>query len=180
MFNNKSNNNNNDSKQVQGQGYHGYPAYPPQPHGGFPSHVGNPQYGVVAPNYGGNYSAPIINQPTVQSTNVAVNIGGTSYQRPWSTQLCGCMEDVGGCCCALCFFPCFVMTLATRMQEFCFLPFCVPNALLPMRVKIRAENDIEGSICKDCYCTYCCAMLTACQMKRELDNIDKKIPATQL
>ncbi|KAH3739389.1 uncharacterized protein LOC127850720 [Dreissena polymorpha] len=105
MFNNKSNNN-NASKQVQGLCYHGYPVYPPQPHGGFPLHVGNPQYGVFAPNYGGNYPAPIINQPTVQSTNV--NIGGTSNYRDRSTQLCCCMEDVCGCFCALCSCPCFV------------------------------------------------------------------------
>ncbi|XP_052811872.1 placenta-specific gene 8 protein-like [Mya arenaria] len=90
------------------------------------------------------------------------------------------MEDVSGCLCAMCCFPCMMMTMATRMDEFCCMPFLVPNALFPMRVQVRAANRIKGTICRDCVMTTCCTLCAACQLKRELDNIDARKPSTDL
>ncbi|KAL4232696.1 hypothetical protein ACF0H5_007384 [Mactra antiquata] len=127
--------------------------------------------------------APVTHQPMNQATNIVVNTGGGSgsgRQRQWSTKICGCCEDIGSCVFALFCTPCSMIQLATKSDECCCLPFCVPEALMALRIKIRAKEGIEGSICRDCVCSACCPLLVLCQLHREIDNIGRNKPGTNL
>ncbi|XP_053398397.1 placenta-specific gene 8 protein-like [Mercenaria mercenaria] len=152
---------------------HTYPSHGYQP----PSHHHPPAQHTTF--------APVTHQPVSQSTNVQLTMAGAvatnpTRFRPWTTDLCGCMQDIETCMMAWCCTPCFLAKLSKEMDECVCTSCCVPGALMAMRVKVRAANRIKGSICEDCIITSCCPLLTMCQMKRELDNVALKKPGTQL
>ncbi|XP_072022145.1 cornifelin homolog A-like [Amphiura filiformis] len=110
----------------------------------------------------------ITQQPGAGQTQV-VQI--TQNMRDWNSDLCGCFEDIPSCLLSFLCGPYYQCYLASKMGEFCCLPYCVQGGLIAMRTKIRADNHIQGSICGDCciltYCTPC----AVAQMARELDHV---------
>uniref|UniRef100_K1RYA9 Cornifelin-like protein n=1 Tax=Magallana gigas TaxID=29159 RepID=K1RYA9_MAGGI len=75
---------------------------------------------------------------------------------------CGVYWCGNGC------YPCY---LSSKLNESCCLPFCLPGFpwLIALRVKMRAENNIQGSIMNDCCCVCCCSHCVMCQLSREHD-----------
>ncbi|XP_060572620.1 cornifelin-like [Ruditapes philippinarum] len=167
-------------------GYHSYPTqsnyHPPQE----PQPIHQHHHQTSAPAHNQNISfAPVTNQPISQASNLNVNVGnrvvvGVIPKRPWTTNLCACMQDIEVCMMAWCLTPCFLARLAKEMGECVCTPCCIPTALMAMRVQVRAANNIRGSIWEDFFLTNCCPLLTMCQMKREMDNVALKKPGTQL
>ncbi|XP_039252188.2 cornifelin homolog A-like [Styela clava] len=117
----------------------------------------------------------ISEQPiALQSTTTVVITQPTSG---WSSNLCGCFEDMKSCCCSFWLGNFHYACIATRMGEHCcvgcsgYPAGCVPGGHLAMRSAFRNKHGIQGSICDDCcVVTYClpCAM---CQMSRHMDTI---------
>ncbi|PAA56839.1 hypothetical protein BOX15_Mlig013282g1 [Macrostomum lignano] len=133
------------------------------------------------------------NQPSVNmdrsggsggGTHVMVNLGNVVTNQPrqlrtWSTSLCGCCEDMSSCCLVTWCTPCFLCcSLSPRMGESCCAPFCLSlcghSAPLVYRTKLRAAHGISGGAIDDCCVTSSCSLPCAlCQMKRELDYIER-------
>jgi Cys-rich protein (TIGR01571 family) len=101
----------------------------------------------------------------------ADKFGGGQPQnvRDWSTGVCGCFEDMGGCCMAWFLPGLFNCQLATRLDESCFVGCCLQQmGLVAMRTKLRTLYGIQGSICDDFLCVQYCTLCTMCQMDREM------------
>ncbi|XP_056008847.1 cornifelin homolog A-like isoform X2 [Ostrea edulis] len=140
------------------------------------------------PAHGYNHVAPVSQQPMGQppplqqahqsNTTVVVNQQIERFVRPpartWSTGAFGCFSDMSSCCgvclCGGCCYPCY---LSDKLGESCCLPICLPGNtwLLALRVKMRAENNIMGSIMDDSSMVCCCAPCMMCQLSREHENI---------
>ncbi|XP_078335509.1 placenta-specific gene 8 protein-like isoform X2 [Crassostrea virginica] len=111
------------------------------------------------------------------NTTVVINQAGPRGRPPprqWSSGLCGCFSDMDSCLgvffCGNGCYPCY---LSYKLNESCCLP-CVLGGgtwLLALRVKMRAENNIEGSILNDFYTSCCCAECVMCQLSREHDFV---------
>ena len=93
--------------------------------------------------------------------------------RPWSSGLCDCFNDMSICCMAVFCGVCLLCQNADQLDENgCCIAFCIPfpfnHAML--RVKLRTQEGIQGSICDD-YCTVlCCASCALCQEAREIKH----------
>ncbi|XP_078000906.1 cornifelin homolog A-like [Glandiceps talaboti] len=98
--------------------------------------------------------------------------GETKQQQWWSNDLFNCVSDMRSCLCGCFFFPCFQCEIAQRMNEAPALGCCWPCGLSSMRTKLRYEHNIEGSIITDVVCSLCCGPCVACQISRELDDLD--------
>ncbi|XP_041352163.1 placenta-specific gene 8 protein-like [Gigantopelta aegis] len=166
-------------QQMQKGGYaqntSGYakPAQPQQGYGQGPPQQqgygqGPPQHQGYGQGQQGNTTV-IINQPTTLHHNPMQ----PHPLRTWSTGLCGCMEDCGGCLFAL-FCPFYYgCVVAGKQGHSCWGPCCVPGWPMAFRSHIRGVHSIEGTICTDCLVTTFCGQCALCQMSRELDNVLK-------
>ena len=102
----------------------------------------------------------------------AIQQGGQQQNiRDWSTGLCGCCEDIGGCCYGYFCMACLMCTVAQMMDESCCVPHFLQGGVMAMRTKLRTQYGIKGSICTDCIVTTICGPLSVCQMQRELKNL---------
>merc|ERR1712098_140614 len=123
------------------------------------------------------YPGPAVVSQPVGATTVVIQQPNMA-ERDWSSGLCSCLEDVP-CCIfqVLCGGPpCMIaeMKLASDMGENVCLPHCVPGAMIALRVKMRHQNKIRGSICDDCLMTACCSPCAACQLVREHKYVKKQ------
>jgi Cys-rich protein (TIGR01571 family) len=129
---------------------------------------------------------PVMNQQTNVVVNVApTRIGQRQNERGWHTGLFGCFEDFGSCLYAYCLYPCFLCSVASKMNEFTCGPCCCtcgltvggicgvstfPNPfLVGMRSRLRGQYGITGSVCGDTMTVWCCECCAAMQMYRELN-----------
>ncbi|XP_022795454.1 cornifelin homolog [Stylophora pistillata] len=121
---------------------------------------------------------PVMVQPTnFQSSNTTVVVNQPApilYQqgmRDWSSGLLGCCED----CYSLCmgwFCPCILLCdVSQRMGEGCCFATCCPGALLGLRIKLRTQQNIQGSLCNDYCLVQCCGICVLCQLSRELNHM---------
>jgi Cys-rich protein (TIGR01571 family) len=127
-----------------------------------------------------NYPPPQQQQQQQQQTTVIINQpqatpkGQPQNVRGWSTGLCGCFEDCGGCLYCYFFYPCFMCTLAQRMDEcYCGPMCCCSLFTTSMRTKVRAQYGITGSIFEDVICVAFCEMCSMHQIYRELNNVGR-------
>lgn len=71
-------------------------------------------------------------------------------------------------------------TFATsdKLGDSCCLPLAIPcgfYSLIPLRTKIRTENNIDGSICEDCCMACWCPFCTMSQMSLEQDFVKQNL-----
>ncbi|XP_036381551.1 cornifelin homolog B-like [Megalops cyprinoides] len=96
----------------------------------------------------------------------------TVQSNQWSSGICDCWEDKANCCFAFWCLPCFTCKTSQDYGQCLCLPLLdlgiVPPITLSMRVSMRKQYGITGTICNDClYATFCRAC-TWCQMAREM------------
>ncbi|CAF0911544.1 unnamed protein product [Brachionus calyciflorus] len=104
-------------------------------------------------------------QPTIQQNNL---VAGSYSQRDWSLGLCGCFGDCKGLLCSWFCYPIYMlMTYSKAGQGFCD---CLFGGPLPLRVKVRTERGISGSICGDVFATACCPCCSLIQVAHEVEN----------
>ncbi|XP_046855580.1 cornifelin homolog B-like [Xenia sp. Carnegie-2017] len=162
MYNPMSEPGNNDKTEAPPQ-YNQPPPPPSQyPNYGMPGqpmqHQPMPQPGFMQQQSTNNTTVVVQQQQPQQ-----VVIQGP---RNWSTDLCGCFEDCGGCLLGL-FCPLIHSCVVSgKAGECCCVGCCCPIAL---RTKIRTRHNIAGSIVDDCCILACCHPLAMCQMDRELN-----------
>ncbi|XP_020629959.1 cornifelin homolog [Orbicella faveolata] len=124
------------------------------------------------------YPQPMMAQPMgFQQTNTTVVVNQPAPvllqqgMRDWSTGLCGCFEVIGICCMGL-FCPCFLLSdVSSRMGEGCCFAACCPGALLGLRIKLRVQENIQGSLCNDFCEVNFCGTCVLCQLSRELNHV---------
>ncbi|XP_033638630.1 placenta-specific gene 8 protein-like isoform X1 [Asterias rubens] len=114
----------------------------------------------------------ISTQPTTTVIQIQTNVNfPRGIPRDWSTPLCGCFEDVGGCLMGWFCFPCYECHVATKMGESCCTPCCYQNTTTAMRVHFRGRHNLQGTLindaCVGCWCRQC----ALCQISREIDNM---------
>ncbi|KAH9496661.1 Placenta-specific protein 8 protein [Bulinus truncatus] len=120
---------------------------------------------------------PIVTQPGMQShTSNTIIVSQQPqhqviHQRPWTSGLFDCCSDIPVCLCTTFCYTCMAMKVASDMEEFVCLPCCVPAATLTMRVKMRAQERIPGSICNDCLTEAFCCYCSLCQLAREVKTV---------
>ncbi|XP_059154781.1 cornifelin-like [Physella acuta] len=115
------------------------------------------------------HGSPVVYQPGQVSTLVIQQPGAAGKPlRDWNSGLCNCFSDCGICLCGTFCGFCLLMRNAKKMNENCCIPCYVPYALTAMRVKLRTEENIIGSIDCDCCTECCCGPCGNCQMAREL------------
>ncbi|ELU15851.1 hypothetical protein CAPTEDRAFT_118646 [Capitella teleta] len=135
----------------------GYQQYPQQP--GYGNQGGQQQQQQVV----------VVNQPAAQASST----GQPQNIRSWSTSLCGCCEDIGGCIYGYFCMCCLMCTVASQLGENCCVPIFLQGGTMAMRTKLRTQYGITGSICDDWCMTTCCGALAMCQMHRELKNLGR-------
>jgi len=118
------------------------------------------------------------NQPISETGVVGLEykIQGVNYKlqrREWMSGYMDCCNDMSTCCSVLWCFPCMACSMSSRMGESALVPICCPGGLAALRLKMRTENNIEGSLCNDYIATGCCGPCVLCQMKREKDALAK-------
>ncbi|KXJ15085.1 cornifelin homolog [Exaiptasia diaphana] len=140
-----------DKPPIMNQPGYGPPGYPDQ---GYPQQGYPPQYPA--------------GQTTTTTNVVVVQQPTFPQQRNWNSGMCACFDDCGSCCLGL-MCPCFLLIdVSQRMGEGCCFPCCCPGALLGLRIKLRTEQNIQGSLMDDYCVTQCCATCVLCQLAREL------------
>ncbi|XP_021362857.1 cornifelin homolog A-like isoform X1 [Mizuhopecten yessoensis] len=120
-------------------------------------------------------------QPTTSVTNVIVTqpepasnplmLTGLQGHRKWTTGLFGCFDDIPMCLLTLCCLPFVECKNASRLEECCCIPYCVPGGTIIVRARLRTIGGIQGSVCNDCMTLACCGPCAVCQMSREMDNM---------
>ncbi|XP_020616971.1 placenta-specific gene 8 protein-like [Orbicella faveolata] len=127
--------------------------------GGPPPYGMQPGYPMAQPGY----PQPVMAQPMVQQqTNTTVVVTQPSQvvlqqgMRDWSSGLCGCFEDFYSCCMGTFCGPFLLCDISSRMGEGCCFATCCPGALVALRIKLRVQENIQGSLCNDfCVVQWC-------------------------
>lgn len=128
----------------------------------------DPSMAAPDPNMAINEAPVVVSQPTTVYYFVRPPI------RQWKTGLGSVCEDTHICCCSFFCFRCFACRVAKDMGESGCVPCCVPAWLIVLRTKLRASENIEGTVLRDC-CTACwCPSCTLCQIAREVKALKKE------
>ncbi|XP_068675096.1 placenta-specific gene 8 protein-like [Montipora foliosa] len=133
------------------------------------------QYGYPPPQY--DYPPPITTQPGIAGTHTTIVVNQPAPLtlqrglRNWNSGLCGCCDDCYSCAMGA-FCPlCLLCQVSERMGEGCMFVFCCYGAaLFGLRVKLRTQENIQGSLCDDYVTAACCGLCVLCQLSRELDR----------
>ncbi|XP_059177151.1 placenta-specific gene 8 protein-like [Physella acuta] len=119
----------------------------------------------------------VVQQPTATQQTTSMNtihiqttpaFAPVKPPRNWSSGICSCCDDCGICLCGTFCHCCLQSQNAADLGESCCLFCCVPGAGTALRVKLRMQENITGSICNDCLLETFCAQCSTCQLAREL------------
>ncbi|XP_026380905.1 protein PLANT CADMIUM RESISTANCE 2-like [Papaver somniferum] len=102
---------------------------------------------------------------------------------PWSTGLCGCLDDCSSCC-LTCWCPCITFGRTSEildrgssscgcngtMYTLIAVLGCTWIYSCQYRAKFRKTYNLEGNCCTDCLTHFCCQSCALCQEYRELKN----------
>ncbi|XP_055871885.1 uncharacterized protein LOC106055311 [Biomphalaria glabrata] len=115
--------------------------------------------------------------PTATTTNVIINQpmqASPQPPRPWRTGLCSICDDCHICCCSTFCFICYACSISVDMDESCCVPCCIPGpaSLIALRTKIRTQENIQGSIMRDCCAAFWCPSCALCQLAREVKYVN--------
>ncbi|XP_005111066.1 cornifelin homolog [Aplysia californica] len=118
------------------------------------------------------YCAPSSSQQ-MSSTNTTVVVNQPRQQnikmpRDWSTGVCACCDHVGICLCGAFCQCCLASEVSQDMGESSCVPCCVPGWLISLRLKMRIQENIPGSLLDDCCTVCCCGVCVLCQLAREI------------
>lgn len=92
--------------------------------------------------------------------------------------MCGCFDDCGICLCVTFCAQFYACSLSSDMGEGCCLPVCCGiGAMTNLRVKLRTQENIEGSIACDNCAMNCCFPCALCQLGREWQIVQKRCHA---
>lgn len=144
------------------------------------------------PSFSGRYDypsfpppGPITGQPgKVQPMEFNISKTTTPDQRSqptarqWSTGIWDCFKNRRTCCILAWCAPCYLCNLSDKLGDSCCLPLVIPcgfYSLIPLRTKIRTENNIDGSICEDCCMACWCPFCTMSQMSLEQDFVKQNL-----
>ncbi|XP_068673995.1 placenta-specific gene 8 protein-like [Montipora foliosa] len=134
----------------------------PQAPGNLPPQAGYPPPVSTQPGFSSTHTTVVVNQPAP----LILQQG----QRDWSSGLCACCEDCYSCLMGTFCSWCLLCQVSERMGEGCMFATCCQGALLGLRVKLRTQQNIQGTLYKD-YCeVLCCPHCVLCQLSRELDR----------
>jgi len=124
-----------------------------------PQQYGGTQYGGFAPNqYSSNTTTVVTTQPQVQ----------TRGPREWSSSMTDCCGDMGICLMGTFCGLCLACQTSGDMGESMCVPCCVPGWLIALRLKMRTQEKIPGSLLDDCCVSVCCGACVLCQLAREV------------
>uniref|UniRef100_A0A674NSW5 Plac8 onzin related protein 2 n=1 Tax=Takifugu rubripes TaxID=31033 RepID=A0A674NSW5_TAKRU len=92
--------------------------------------------------------------------------------------VCVCVCVFEGCFAFWC-GPCFACKISRTLGQCLCLPLldafgCIRPITLSMRVFVRQQYDIKGTLCNDCLCSTFCPQCVWCQMSREMKK--RKLP----
>ncbi|XP_048553811.1 cell number regulator 2-like [Triticum urartu] len=109
------------------------------------------------------------------------NVNGAA----WSTGLCGCCDDVGGCFLTWC-FPCITFGRIAEIVDEGEIPCCASGSLYVLmcmttglgmglyscfyRYKLRRAYGLAEKPCADCCVHFFCGACALCQEYREVKN----------
>ncbi|XP_066360183.1 cell number regulator 2-like [Miscanthus floridulus] len=118
----------------------------------------------------------------MDSTNNPMGVQGNSRVGAWSSGLCACFADVGGCFLTLC-CPCVTVGRIAEIVDMGETSCCLAAALYILidaatglgclytytfRSKLRSQYGLPEEPCGDCCVHWCCRPLALCQEYREL------------
>ncbi|XP_010886038.2 placenta-specific gene 8 protein [Esox lucius] len=115
-----------------------------------------------------NFSQPA--QPPLQQTSALIAV----HNDQWSTDICGCFDDLHICCFGFWCFPCFTCTVTSDFGECFCLPlldmwsFSGPAVSMSMRVAVRSRYGIQGDMMADWMYSTLCNICSWCQIAREM------------
>ncbi|ESO09048.1 hypothetical protein HELRODRAFT_168982 [Helobdella robusta] len=104
------------------------------------------------PNYNMQYQGQNVVTSQPQLAGQIQNI------KPWSSGICGCCQDMAGCCYCYWCFLCFTCTLASKMDECVLGPCCCYGFLTAMRTKLRTQYGIKQSKILGAYLGFKCTV----------------------
>lgn len=107
----------------------------------------------------------VVKQPRRAATTESVPEG-----RPWTYGLFECTGDRTICLKGTFCSPCLACQVSRDLEESAWVPCCVPYWQLVLRTKLRAHQDIAGSVLIDCCEVTWCSPCVLCQMAREIDH----------
>jgi Cys-rich protein (TIGR01571 family) len=117
------------------------------------------------------YQAAVVQQP-LPAMSGGLRPGMQSY-RNWSSELCSCFDDMVSCM-LVTFCPTFFMFyMYSKYDEFMCAPLCLPVSVALLRGKHRHRHGIHGSICNDVCTDIWCSLCAICQLKRDMDFVEK-------
>ncbi|GFO37392.1 placenta-specific gene 8 protein-like [Plakobranchus ocellatus] len=90
--------------------------------------------------------------------------------RPWSHGLFDCCGHRQICLYGTFCSPCLACRVSRDLEESAWVPCCVPFWLLVLRTKLRAHQDIGGSVLVDCCEVTWCGPCALCQLAREIEH----------
>ncbi|KAL7059670.1 hypothetical protein AAHC03_013961 [Spirometra sp. Aus1] len=89
--------------------------------------------------------------------------------RDWEDGLCDCTNDVKNCVLTAFCFPCMVCYEYKLQDECCGAPLCIPHPVLVLTAHHRGNQNIEGSLIKDCCVSTFCMPCKLCQIHRDYE-----------
>ncbi|KAL0970240.1 hypothetical protein UPYG_G00239250 [Umbra pygmaea] len=126
-------------------------------------------------NHPSSYSSEVNSEAAIMTNKMVIQqpraFAQTMTSNQWSSEICDCTDDMSMCCFAFWCFPCFTCITAKEFGECLCLPlldYFGMNVSLAMRSTMRQRYGIEGTMCKDCACSFFCLPCSWCQMKREM------------
>ncbi|XP_068672992.1 placenta-specific gene 8 protein-like [Montipora foliosa] len=133
-----------------------------------PSQVNYPPPVATRPGFSSTQTNVVVNQPPLQLPPRILQ----QEQRDWSSGLCSCFEDCHSCCMGTFCSCCLLKQLSERMGMGEGPPFppCSEGLLLRLRVKLRTQQNIQGSLWNDYCLVSFCGSCVLCQLSRELDH----------
>ncbi|XP_059154784.1 placenta-specific gene 8 protein-like [Physella acuta] len=119
------------------------------------------------------HGTPVVYQPGQVGTVVVQPGTAGKPLRDWNSGVCDCFNDINICLLGAFCGTCLLMRNAKKLDENCLTPCLVPFSFTSMRVKLRTQENIMGSIHND-YMTECwCGPCGNCQMARELQYLGR-------
>lgn len=127
-------------------------------------------HSTISVVYTSNYMSNVIVQPVFVTTQPMVADPFYQLTDDWKVGLCNICDDCSQCekvvfyniifffiiinllvCYAYWCWPCFVLSLSSKVNESCLSCWCLPNALAAYRMKVRTAYRIKVRYSKKSY-----------------------------